>query len=135
MTVDVPIAYECHEFNNKWSHIVNAVRLHVSGIFRLHVSGIKTAGWINVVLIRNASEWLRVSCPTALTAMAFPAAPAPNIKEKWFGANGLSIYVPKNVTLQIMIGMEVYKSLVNNLSSDERDMGSGACGHLFPGLS
>ena len=95
------------------------------GVVCLYDSGLKTAGSINVVLICNAREWLSASCPTALTAMAFPAAPAPDIKEKWFGSNGLSIYAPKNITLQIKIGLEVHKRLVSNLSDNEVNMGAG----------
>ena len=117
MTVDVRIMYECHEFNNEWCHVV--------GVICLHASGIKTAGWSDVVLVCNASEWLWVSCPTALTAMAIPTAPAPNITEKWFGSNGLSIYVPENVGLQLSIGLEVYKRLINDMPNDEREMGTG----------
>ena len=52
--------------------------------------------------------------------MAIPAAPTLDIAE-WFGPNGLSIYVPKNVGQQISIGMEVYKRLM----ADRERVGTG----------
>ena len=100
MIVDFRIACGCHEFINECYHVV--------GVVLLHVSESKTAGWSNFVLVCTASQWAWALCPTARTAMAIPAAPAPDIAEKWFGPNGLSIYVPKNVGQQIGIGIEVY---------------------------
>ena len=118
-------AYDCREGESKQCHFM--------GVSCLHDSGLKTADLISVVSICNSIEWLSASCPTAPTAMAFPAAPAPDITEKWFGPNGLSIYAPKNITLQIKIGLEIYKRLISNLSDNAMNMGAGGPAATCPG--
>ena len=41
--------------------------------------------------------------------------------------------MPKNITLQIKIGLEVYKRLVSNLSDNEMNMGTGGLRPPVPG--